>query len=161
MDGICAVRPDLTRVRRIITRAPDAGGEAFEAVSDAEFTSRAARGEFALHWSAHGFSYGIPTSVHEVLTGGCDVLANLSRAMVGAAALEFDKLLVLHVTASNEILSQRLAARGREAGPDISRRLVRKVPAFPTNLRVHEIDNSGTLEASITAALAVIYPERS
>lgn len=159
MAGLCAARPDLVRVRRVITRAPDAGGEDYEAVSDARFAARAAGGDFALHWQVHGLSYGIPHSTQDVLHRGQDALANLSRGMLARAAQVFGTLTVVHVTATPEVLAQRLAARGREGRAEIARRLERSAPAFPTGMPVIEIDNSGTLDRAVGAALAVLYPE--
>lgn len=160
MAGICAARPELHLVRRVITRDANAVGEAFDAVTDYTFAAQVAEGEFALHWTAHGLSYGIPASVHRVLAKGQDALANLSRGMLQTAAQEFDTLSVLHITASPAILAHRLSQRGREEGAEINRRLARSVTALPTGLDAIEIDNSGPLEDSITAALNALYPAK-
>ncbi len=58
--GAKVLRPDLHWARRVITRAEVAGGEPFEGVSLEEFNTRRDAGEFALHWQAHGLSYGVP-----------------------------------------------------------------------------------------------------
>lgn len=160
IEAICAARPELHRVRRAITRNPDLGGEDFEAVGSALFAARAAGGDFALHWRAHDLGYGIPAAVRQVLGRGQDAIANLSRGVLGRAAQEFGQLHVLHVTAAPDVLAQRLAARGRESRGDIARRLARRVAPFPDGLLITEIDNSGSLEASVEAALAALYPER-
>ncbi len=161
MDGVCAARPDLHRVQRVITRAAGSGGELFDAVSEQVFATRAAQGAFALHWTAHGLSYGIPTVVHHVLQGGRDALANLSRAMLSAAAEEFNDLIVLHVTAKPETRARRLSRRGRATGHDVNRRLARPDPEMPGSLTTLTIDNSGALEDSVEAALAALYPDRA
>jgi ribose 1,5-bisphosphokinase len=160
MEALCARRPDLHRVRRVITRAPEAGGEDYEAVSPALFAARAAGGDFALHWQAHGLSYGVPASVEGVLSTGRDALVNLSRGVLGKAAARFDTLHVLHVTARPEVLAERLSGRGRESAREIARRLARPAPPLPEGLRVTEIDNSGALETAVEAALAALYPAR-
>ena len=160
MDGLCARVPELHRARRVITRAADAGGEAFEAVTEAEFQSRAKAGAFALHWTAHGLSYGIPIEVRATLATGRDVLANLSRGVLAQALHAFGSAVVLHVTAPPDILAQRLAARGRELGADAQRRLSRPAPQMPEGLSLVTIDNSGTLERSVETALAALYPDR-
>jgi len=160
MAALCAARPDLCRVRRLITRAPGAGGEDFDPVSPALFAARAARGDFALRWHAHGLSYGIPASVSEDLERGQDVLANLSRGMLARADRIFANLLVLHVTARPGVLADRLAARGREDRAAIARRLARTGPALPAGLTLFEIDNSGPLADSVSSALSVLYPAR-
>ena len=160
MEGLCAMRPALHRVRRVITRAPDLGGEDFEHVSESLFAARAAGGDFALHWKAHGLSYGIPNTVRGVLAEGQDVLANLSRGKLQAAADTFDHLMVMNITATPKILSRRLAQRGRERGHEIDRRLARPKPVLPVGLKTITIDNSGPLAESIAAAAAALYPER-
>ncbi|WP_445943555.1 phosphonate metabolism protein/1,5-bisphosphokinase (PRPP-forming) PhnN [Roseicyclus sp.] len=159
MAGLCDARPDLVRVRRVITRTPDAGGEDYEAVSPALFAARAAGGDFALHWQAHGLSFAIPRSTHDILDRGQDALANLSRAMLSRAAHVFGTLTVLHVTATPDVLAQRLAVRGREGRAEIARRLARPAPDFPQDLPIVEIDNSGQLDRAVAAALAALYPE--
>ncbi|MEM6609278.1 MAG: phosphonate metabolism protein/1,5-bisphosphokinase (PRPP-forming) PhnN [Pseudomonadota bacterium] len=160
MDGLCTMRTDLHRVRRVITRAPELGGEEFEHVSECLFAARAAGGDFALHWQAHGLSYGIPNTVRAVLARGQDALANLSRGALQAAEKTFDEVVVLHVTASPKILARRLARRGRERGSEIDRRLARPKPVMPVGLRTITIDNSGPLAESVAAASAALYPER-
>ncbi|QXT41172.1 phosphonate metabolism protein/1,5-bisphosphokinase (PRPP-forming) PhnN [Gymnodinialimonas ceratoperidinii] len=163
MAGLCAARPDLHRVHRTITRPAqegDAEDEPYEAVSDATFARRAERGDFILHWSAHGLRYGIPASVQSLIAGGQDVLANLSRGALTEAGERFETLVVLHVTAAPEILAKRLNARGREQGAALARRLSRSAPPLPKGLPIIEIDNSGTLQASVSDALAALYPER-
>ena len=60
LSGAIAADPALHWVRRVITRPESAGGEPFEGVSAPEFAARLARGDFALHWDAHGLRYGVP-----------------------------------------------------------------------------------------------------
>ena len=48
--------PRIHFVRRVITRPADPGGEDHEPVNEAGFAARS----FALSWSAHGLSDGIP-----------------------------------------------------------------------------------------------------
>jgi len=158
MEALIAANPDFHRVRRAITRPAAAGGEDFEGVTPAEFDARRAAGGFALWWSAHGLLYGIPASVHKTLALGVDVLANLSRAQLAAAAGTFPTLHVLHITAEPEVLARRLAARGRETPEDIRARLSREV-SLPDDLRVTQIDNGGRLDDSVQAALSALYPE--
>lgn len=160
MDGLCAARPDLHNVRRVITRARDAGGEVFDAATEATFARDITRGAFALHWRAHGLFYGIPTGVHDTLDAGTDVLANLSRGVLAEVPRVFGRCVVLHITAPPEVLAQRVSQRGREASDDVAQRLTRPAPPLPKGLTVIEIDNSGPLDISIATALRALYPER-
>ena len=50
---------------RTITRPTDAGNEAHNAVTDAEFSPLSAAGGFLLEWKAHNLSYGIPIAAAE------------------------------------------------------------------------------------------------
>lgn len=161
MDGISAARPDVHKVRRVITRSPDAGGEVFDAVTLSTFADMAANGAFALHWTAHGLSYGIPATVCDAVAQGADVLANLSRGAVAEAAQVFGNIVILHVSAPAEILSHRVAKRGREQGQAVQMRLSRPAPTMPDDLTVINVDNSGTLSAAVAAALAGLYPDRA
>lgn len=158
MEALCARHPKIVRARRVITRDPEAGGEDFEPVGPALFAARVAGGDFALYWRAHDLSYGIPISVKQTLQNGGDVLANLSRGVLPRAACVFDDLLVLHVTARPEILSDRLRRRGREGRGEIDRRLARPAPVLPEGLDVIEIDNSGCLDRAVEAAGVALYP---
>jgi len=160
MEALVARRPDLHRVRRVITRPEEAGGEVFDGISPALFAARAAGGDFALHWTAHGLSYGVPATVADVLETGRDALVNLSRGVLEKAALKFETFHVLHITARPEVLAERLAARGRESQHEIARRLARPAPVLPAGLRITEIDNSGPLESAVEAAMASLYPAK-
>lgn len=151
--------PDLYLVRRVITRPEAAGGEAFESVSEDEFSRRMAVGDFALHWRAHGLGYGIPASVHEVLAGGGQVVFNGSRAMLRDAARVFPGLRVIHVTASEAVLAARLGARRRETEQDIAARLERAKLPLPEGLDISEIDNSGALEDAVAEMTRLLQPE--
>ncbi len=160
MAALCARRPELHRVRRVITRPEAAGGEDFEGVSPALFAARAAGGDFALHWQAHGLSYGVPADVDDVLDQGRDALVNLSRAVLGRARARFPNLHVLSVTARPAVLAERLSGRGRESAAEIARRLARPAPPVPEGITITGIDNSGALKDAVEAALAALYPER-
>jgi ribose 1,5-bisphosphokinase len=158
IEALCADRPGIVRARRVITRDARAGGEAFDGISAACFADRAARGAFALHWSAHGLRYGIPRGVLDDLAQGCDVLANLSRGVLPDAARLFPALHVLDVTARPEVLARRLQARGRESRQEIARRLARPAPPLPDAVVVTGIDNSGALTDAVRAARDALYP---
>lgn len=158
MEAVAARRPDLHMVRRVITRAADAGGEDFDAVSEAAFDERRAAGAFALWWRAHGLFYGIPASIDAELAAGKQVLFNGSRGVLAEAAEKYPDMLVLHVTASIPVLAERLAGRGRESEEDIARRLQRAGYALPEGVNVRVIRNDGALADAIAAMLAALQP---
>jgi len=159
--AVAVARPDLHIVRRVITRPTEAGGEPYLGVSPEDFAGRKAKGAFVLDWQAHGLSYGIPTSVTEVLATGRDAVFNGSRAMLRQATARFPTLQVILVTADPDVLAQRLAARGRETSEDITARLARAHYTVPTGLTVNEIANNGTIEAARDQVLACLQPERA
>jgi ribose 1,5-bisphosphokinase len=161
MAGMARRDLRLVLARRVITRPADAGGEAFEAVSEETFLTRRAAGDFALSWGAHGLHYGIPIGIEDDLRCGRDVLVNLSRNVLVRAKELFPRLDVLHLTAAPEILAARLAARGREDTADIAERLDRAAALLPEGISALRIDNSGALEQTVQAALDHFYPVRA
>ncbi|MQQ09218.1 phosphonate metabolism protein/1,5-bisphosphokinase (PRPP-forming) PhnN [Epibacterium sp. SM1979] len=162
MEALVAAEPRLSLLKRVITRAPEAGGEDYTPVTEAEFAQREAAGEFALHWSAHGLLYGVPAAaVVAQRAAGRGVLVNFSRAMLVDAQDVFGNFVILNVTASPEVLAARLAGRGRESTEEQAKRLAQASKPLPEGLHhVHQIDNSGELSAAVQAALAVIYPDQ-
>ncbi|MFC4764999.1 phosphonate metabolism protein/1,5-bisphosphokinase (PRPP-forming) PhnN [Dyella koreensis] len=110
---------------RYITRPAHAGGENHVALSEAEFQSRERRGLFVLTWQAHGLHYGIGREVEQWLLRGADVLVNGSRGAYELACERFPAIRPVLITASQECMARRLAARGRESDIDIAARLAR------------------------------------
>jgi ribose 1,5-bisphosphokinase len=161
MAGLVAARPTLGLVRRVITRAPELGGEDFLPVTAAAFAQARARGAFVLHWDAHGLSYGIPVRVQDQLAAGQVMLANLSRGVLGQAQARFPRLTILQLTATPATLATRLVGRGRETAADITARLARAPDRLPEGLDVNTISNDGPLAETVAAALAALYPVRA
>jgi len=161
MESAQARLPGVHLVRRVITRPEAAGGEDFEGVTRHEFKRRCTAGGFALHWQAHGLSYGIPVNVADVLGSGRTVLFNGSRTMLTEAARVFPDPHVIHVIARRDVLATRLAARGRESVDDVKKRLDRAELPLPDGLNITTIDNSGALEAAVQKVLDVLQPVRA
>jgi ribose 1,5-bisphosphokinase len=139
-------------VRRAITRPADAGGEAHEALTSAEFAER--RSGFALSWQAHGLSYGISAAIEGELAKGRVVIANVSRSVIQEAATRFPAC-VIEITAPPEILAARLGQRGREDQADIASRLTRSV-TLPANVPTESVMNDATPEQGIARFLAAL-----
>ncbi|HQR85323.1 MAG: hypothetical protein B7Y59_07490 [Burkholderiales bacterium 35-55-47] len=116
---------------------------------DAEtFERMVADGEFAMQWEANTHRYGIRSDElkHLSYPSWC-VIVNGSRAHLPTAARAFSGLTVLHVTASTEVLRQRLVSRGREPEEAINARLMRTVPiSIPAGSNLIEIINNSTLD---------------
>ncbi len=141
-------------VRRVITRPANSGGEAHEAVNDADFAARLAGGGFALSWRAHGLRYGIPADIHADIAAGRVVVANVSRGVIAAARAAFSTRVIV-VCAPVEVLARRLVARGRESESDIVVRLTREAPQ-PVGPDVLTVMNDTTLEEGVARFVAAL-----
>lgn len=142
--------------RRTITRAGSDGSEDHHCVSEGEFRKQAADGAFAIHWQAHGLSYGVPVLVDTALAEGRSVVVNVSRSVVDAARQRYRPLLVVLVTARREVIAARLRERGRETLDDIDRRLARHDLVEVGGPDVIRLDNSGPIEAAGEALLRLL-----
>ena len=156
LAGAKAADPALHWARRVITRPATAGGEPFEATTDAQFQSRLAAGDFALHWQAHGLSYGVPKSQLAPLDQGRTVLLNGSRGALDQALALYPGLTVIRVSAPSALLADRLMARGRESRADIEARLSRAAYDLPAGLAVVDIVNDASPETGIARLLQAV-----
>lgn len=151
-----AGRPDVHFVRRVITRDGDAGNEDHRSVSEADFDAMEQAGAFAVSWEAHGLKYGIPADVFDELAQGHLVIANGSRSALYHFQSAFPRLKVINITATREVLAERLMARGRESREDVLKRLERSSLTVEGSYDVADIDNSGTLEEAERAIISVL-----
>jgi ribose 1,5-bisphosphokinase len=153
-------RVDPARVllaHRYVTRPPEAGGENHVSLTPREFAARRAAGLFALAWASHGLDYGIGSELDLWLRHGLTVVVNLSRAAWSDAARRYPELMGVLVTASREVLAQRLIARGRENTEEIAERLKHEV-ALPDHRAIHRLDNSGPIATAGNAFVRLITP---
>ena len=125
-QAACAGDPDIVFTRRIVTREATAFEEN-QQVSPKGFQHALARGEFAIHWQAHGHSYALPGSIDDDVRAARTVVANVSRAVVSAVRQRYADVTVVTITAPSEILAERLAARARLSDGKIEDRLRRAV----------------------------------
>jgi len=149
-------RADLLFPRRVITRPADAGGEDHIPITPSVFRNLAAENAFALHWQAHGLSYGLPITINPALKNGRHIVANVSRTVLDDARARFSHVVVLSIIADPTVLAERLCKRGRETGGDLEARLARAHLLRPAGDDVVEIDNSGALSESTSAFIAAI-----
>jgi ribose 1,5-bisphosphokinase len=145
--------PSVVFPRRIITRPSDAVGEDHIGVSETEFETRLEAGAFSLHWTAHGLRYALPAAINDELSSGRSVVANVSRSVVAEAHDKYQNIRVIYVTASPEVLAQRLASRGRETTADIRRRLTRESLEFAGSVEVVKVRNDGSLRDTVSQFL--------
>ncbi len=143
-SAICAELLGLSCFRRIITcttRSPrdgEANGREYHFLSDEEFDSRIARGEFLEHADVHGRRYGtLRAPVEEAIADGHYVLLAIDvqgarelRRQAAAAAPDRragawtrDLVTVFLVPPDRQTLIDRLRKRGTETENQLSERL--------------------------------------
>lgn len=147
--------PSVLFVRRVVTRTVNPEAEDHDSVSVAAFQASRAAGAFAVMWEAHGLYYAIPATVHGHLAWGGVAVVNGSRAALPAIQLAFERVKTVHVICRPEVLSARLAARGREDAAQQLQRLRRATIPSDVGDAV-AIDNSGDLAEAGGALLAAI-----
>lgn len=105
-------------------------------------------GEFAMHWDANTHRYGIRKSELTWLSDSTNcVFVNGSRAHLPTAAVDYPGLTLVHITASAEVLRQRLIARGRESVAAVEARLQRQIAlTVPNSCAFIEVNNDTTLD---------------
>lgn len=161
MAGVAEAAPDFQIVQRAITRAPGLGGEDYLPVTPSAFAEHVAAGDFCLHWTAHGLSYGIPSDIQRRARDGQSFLVNLSRGVLTDADRVFPDFTVLQLSASPETLATRLAGRGRETVEEIRARLERSGKDIPSTLNVITVTNDGALEDTVAQVLTHLQRDRA
>jgi ribose 1,5-bisphosphokinase len=122
----CADVRSVVFPRRVVTREASIF-EDNEQVSFEIFRRARARGEFAVHWEAHGHGYGLTRAIDDELRAGRTLVANVSRTVIDAVRRAYANVTVVSITAPPEILEARLAARARSSDGQIEQRLSRAV----------------------------------
>lgn len=154
----CALVPSgrFVFARRVITRPEGSPGEDHEAATIEAFEARERAGGFLVAWSAHGLRYGLSADLLRHVDDGRHVVANGSRAMVAALKARVPRLVVVEVWAPEEVLAERLEARGREQGQEIDRRLGRRVSGFPEGIEIIRVANDASPEVGIERFVACL-----
>lgn len=151
-----ADRKGVFFVRRVITRAVDGDTEDHTPSTLEEFDKNARDDRFAFHWEAHGLKYGLPIEIDDRIRAGECAVCNGSRAVLPGLSKRYANFLVVSITASPEILADRLAARGRESTVQIRARLERGAGPDDRWPDAVIIDNSGPVEAAGNELVAAI-----
>ena len=150
--------PVFQFARRVITRPHDFGGEVHESVSEQDFVRDERQGAFALSWTAHGLAYGIRASIKDDIAAGRIVVANVSRGVIAQAERLAPRVIVINITAPVEVLTARLAARGRESREVILQRLRREAEIVTSTAKLVTISND---RAVADAAIELVHALRS
>ncbi|MEO1610132.1 MAG: phosphonate metabolism protein/1,5-bisphosphokinase (PRPP-forming) PhnN [Pseudomonadota bacterium] len=133
--------PRIVFARRIVTR-PHNAFEDHDTASEAAFITMQKANEMVLHWQAHGLFYGIQRRWQDAVNSGRIVVCNVSRTIIPEAVQRLNRVSVVLITASPDVLAARIAARGRDQakGSRTSRDLDHSAQAHADII----IDNAGT-----------------
>lgn len=122
----CVDDANVVFPRRVVTRE-SSSSEDNVALSADEFRQALARGEFAMHWEAHGHSYGLRRAIDDDIRAGRSVVVNVSRTVIEAARRAYANVLVIAITAPPEVLAERIRMRARSSDGNSEHRLSRTV----------------------------------
>jgi ribose 1,5-bisphosphokinase len=122
----CAEDKDIVFPRRVVTREASSSEDNAQLSAD-EFRQALARGDFAMHWEAHGHSYGLPREIVDDIRARRSVVVNASRTVIDAARRAYANVTVIAITAPPEVLAERLKMRSRSSDSRVEDRLSRTV----------------------------------
>jgi ribose 1,5-bisphosphokinase len=150
----CADDGSIVFPRRVVTREASSFEEN-EPVSLDAFRQALARGEFAMHWEAHGHCYGLRRAVEDDVSAGRTVIANVSRTVIGAMRRAYANVVVVSITAPAEILAARLTMRSRSSDGKVEDRIRRTVDDAASAPDVI-ISNVGSADANASKLVRII-----
>ena len=130
----CADDGNIVFPRRVITREASASEEN-EEVSIGTFQEALTRGEYAMHWEAHGHRYALSRAIDDDIRAGRTMVANVSRTVIGAMRRAYADVVVVSITAPPNVLAERIAMRARSSDGGIENRLRRTVEMMPRRRR--------------------------
>ena len=154
----CADDRNIVFPRRVITREASASEEN-EAVSIGTFQEALTRGEYAMHWEAHGHRYALWRAIDDEIRAGRTIVANISRTVIGAMRRAYADVVVVSIMAPPNVLAERIAMRARSSDGMVENRLrrtVEDVSAAPDATIV----NTGSAEYHARQLVRVIRNEK-
>jgi ribose 1,5-bisphosphokinase len=122
----CAEDAKIVFPRRVVTREASSSEDNIALTPD-EFREALARGDFAMHWAAHGHCYGLPRAIDDDIRAGRSVVVNVSRTVIEAARRAYANVVVIAITAPPEVLAKRIQMRARSTDGNSEQRLGRTV----------------------------------
>jgi ribose 1,5-bisphosphokinase len=153
----CSEDSNIIFPRRVVTREASSS-EDNEPLSSSAFRETVARGDFAIHWEAHGHSYGLRRGIEDHVRAGRTVVINVSRTIVDAARRTYADVKVISITAPPAVLAERLALRARNSDGQLTQRLGRIVAETVTDIT---IVNVGSPEDHARQLVRIIRGESS
>ena len=154
----CADDGNIVFPRRVITREASAS-EDNEEVSIGTFQEALTRGDYAMHWEAHGHCYALPRAIDDEIRAGRTIIANVSRTVIGAMRRAYADVLVVSITAPPDVLAERIAMRARSSDGRVENRLRRTVEDAAAAPDV-TIVNTGSAEYHSRQFVRVIKGEK-
>ena len=131
----CAEDKDVVFPRRVVTREASAFEDNAQ-LSPEGFREALARGDFAMHWEAHGHSYGLPRAIDDDLRAGRSVVVNVSRTVIDAARRAYANVTVIAITAPPDVLAERLKMRARGSDGRVEPRMNRTIDATTPDVTI-------------------------
>jgi ribose 1,5-bisphosphokinase len=154
----CAEESNIVFPRRVITREASASEEN-EQVSTGTFQEALTRGEYAMHWEAHGHCYALSRAIDDEIRAGRTIVANVSRTVIGAMRRAYADVVVVSITAPPNVLAERLAMRQRSSDGRLEARLGRTVEDAAAAPDV-TIVNTGSAEYHARQLVRIIKGEK-
>ena len=154
----CADDSKIVFPLRVITREASASEEN-QQVSAGRFREAMARGEYAMHWEAHGHCYALSRAIDEEIRAGRTIVANVSRTVIGAMRRAYADVVVISITAPPNVLAERLAMRQRSSDGKLEARLGRTVEDAAAAPDI-TIVNTGSAEYHARQLVRVIKGEK-
>ena len=131
----CAEDAEIVFPRRVVTREASSSEDNIALTPD-EFREALARGDFAMHWEAHGHSYGLPRAIDDDIRAGRAVVVNVSRTVIAGARRAYANVMVIAITAPPELLAERIKMRSRSSDGNSEQRLSRNVDAAAPDVTI-------------------------
>jgi ribose 1,5-bisphosphokinase len=154
----CADDGNVVFPRRVITREASASEEN-EEVCIGTFQEALMRGDYAVHWEAHGHRYALPRAIDDEIRAGRIIVANVSRTVVGVLRHAYADVVVVSITAPPNVLAERVAMRARSSDGRLEGRLGRTV-ADASAVPDMTIVNVGSAEYHARQLVRVIKGEK-
>ncbi|VVB74615.1 Ribose 1,5-bisphosphate phosphokinase PhnN [Candidatus Tiddalikarchaeum anstoanum] len=129
IEWACNRNPNVTHVKRFITRPSSVETEDFVSVKKEDFK----KSDYFLWWESYDKLYGIGKDVIEGLKKGRNYIVNISRDALGDAKTKWPSSVTVEITAPISLIEERLSKRGREAEPEVQRRIERAKTAPNVN----------------------------
>jgi len=146
---------DVEFVKRVVTRPSDPAREDHHSVNQEEFNEIAGDDGFAVTWTAHNLSYGVPAETLAQVENGGVRIVNGSRAALPGFRRVYSRTMAIWITAPVDVLAARLAKRKNESAEDTKARLERSIAIDAMEGDVI-INNSWEIEVSVEQFTDVI-----